>query len=298
MDSDNVQNEANVMANLRKRDFWKEEEEFLLRSWADKAQCYQWMHMRAHEIYSRKNAMFTIPVIIISTITGTANFAQDRFGEGMRPYVVMSIGTLSIIAGIISTVSQFLKISELNESHRVASLSWGKFFRNIKTELARHPRDRFPPLEMIKMSKEEYDRLVEISPFMPKRVIQMFNSKFKQNLDLTKPEVCDILNATQIFELTQEERDELAREFQENIEKKAEEGESMNCNVPSHNHKSEGGIKETTNEEMNRRKRFIDTFFEINGRMPDEDEINKLFVPDKQLVIDFDTQSSVSNSFV
>jgi tryptophanyl-tRNA synthetase len=282
----NTQNAEKVMANLRKRDFWKEEEELLLRSWADKAQCYQWMHMRAHEIYSRKNAMYTIPVIIISTITGTANFAQDRFGEDMRPYVVMGIGTLSIVAGIISTISQFLKISELNESHRVASLSWGKFFRNIKTELARHPRDRFPPLEMIKMSKEEYDRLVEISPFMPKKVISMFNTKFRQNLDLTKPEVCDILNATQIFELTQQERDELAREFQENLDKK------------DGNHHS--GIKETTNEEMERRRRFIDTFFEINGRHPDEDEINKLFVPDKNLMINFDNQSSdrISNTFV
>ena len=114
-----------------KRNFWKEEEENLLKQWADKAQCYQWMHSRGYNVYSKKNALFTIPVIIISTITGTANFAQERFSDDIKNYVVISIGTLSIIAGIITTIYQFLKIAELNEGHRVASLSWGKFYRNI-----------------------------------------------------------------------------------------------------------------------------------------------------------------------
>ena len=93
------------------RNFWKSEEENLLKQWADKAQCYQWMHSKSHNIYSRKNALFTIPVIIISTITGTANFAQDRFPEEVKEYVVMGIGSLSIIAGIITTINQFLQIS-------------------------------------------------------------------------------------------------------------------------------------------------------------------------------------------
>ena len=102
--------------------------------------------MKSHNLYQRKNAFYTIPVIIIS-ITGTATSRKNALEMIQRGYVVMGIGTLSIIAGIISTVSQFLKISELNEAHRVASLSWGKFFRNIKTELSRHPLDRYPLLK-------------------------------------------------------------------------------------------------------------------------------------------------------
>ena len=97
------------------RNYWKEEDETLLKQWADKAQCYQWLHNKSREIYQRKNAWYTIPVIIISTITGTGNFAQDRFSEEIRPYVVISIGTLSILAGIITTIFQFLKIAEINE---------------------------------------------------------------------------------------------------------------------------------------------------------------------------------------
>ena len=268
--------EDQLLTNIKKRNFWKEEEELLLRQWADKAQCYQWMHMRSHEIYRWKNGLYTIPVIIISTITGTANFALDRFGEDLQKYMTMGIGSLSILAGIISTVSQFLKIAELNESHRVAGLSWGKFYRNIKTELSRHPLDRFGPLESIKMSKEEYNRLVDISPFMPKKVITNFNNKFKKNLDLTKPEICDILSATQIFELSDDERKQIADEVIIN-----EDPQRKNT-------------MESTNEEIERRSKFVDTFFEINGRHPDEVEINRLLV-DNQLIMDFDEPT---NTFV
>ena len=239
------------------RNFWKAEEENLLKQWADKAQCYQYMHTKSHAIYGRKNALFTIPVIIISTITGTANFAQDRFEDDVKTWVVISIGTLSIIAGIITTIYQFLKIAELNEGHRVASLSWGKFYRNLKTELMRHPVDRIPPLELIKISKDEYDRLVELSPFMPASVIKEFNSKFKKNAELIKPELCDELKPTNVFEIEMEER------------------ERYLSNKP-----------QLTEDEINRRKqiskkidekteRYKNTFFGLHGRYPTKDEISK-----------------------
>ena len=60
----------------------------------------------------------------------------------------------SRIAGILTTIYQYLKISELNESNRVAYLSWGKFYRDVKTELSKHPLDRMRPKELLKLSKK------------------------------------------------------------------------------------------------------------------------------------------------
>ena len=244
------------------RNFWKEEEENLLKQWADKAQCYQWMHSRGYNVYSRKNALFTIPVIIISTITGTANFAQERFSDDIKNYVVISIGTLSIIAGIITTIYQFLKIAELNEGHRVASLSWGKFFRNIKTELTRHPLDRMPPKELIKISRDEYDRLVELSPFMPLGIIKEFNSKFKKNDTLTKPEICDELNTTNIFEMDQETRTRL-------ISNKIKE------NMPKVDPKVALRRKTIKLKMDEKAEQFKKTFLALNNRYPTQAEIDK-----------------------
>lgn len=178
---------------------WSEEHENILTSWADKAMCYKWLHDRAHQRLAIINAWFTIPVIILSTLTGTANFAQDRFPENYKSYIVMGIGGLNIIAGIITTIQQFLKISEKNEAHRVSAIAWGKFYRNITIELAKKPCERVDPIHMIKTFKEEYDRLSETSPIIPILIINIFNKTFVDTdnfSSIIKPDICDTLRSS------------------------------------------------------------------------------------------------------
>jgi hypothetical protein len=194
---------------------WSQQHEKILIDWADKASCYKWLHEKTMREFSRKNRWFTIPVIVMSTFTGTANFAQDRIPPSYVGSYTMIIGTISLIAGIITTIQQFLKISELNESHRVSSISWGKFYRNVKIELAKSPPERTPVTQLIKSCKEEFDRLVETSQPIPNHVIVLFKKTFsggelqydnKGNLlplnekqilfsELTKPEICDSIES-------------------------------------------------------------------------------------------------------
>ena len=58
---------------------WTPEQEELLAEWAEKASGYRWLHSRSEKLYRKRNYIFTIPVIILSTLTGTANFAMDSF---------------------------------------------------------------------------------------------------------------------------------------------------------------------------------------------------------------------------
>ena len=157
---------------------WTENHEEIFYEWADKAMCYRWLHSRSFNIYSWKAAAYTIPVIIMSTITGTANFAQDKFPEQYRTMAQMTIGAINIIAGILTTIQQYFKINELNEAHRVSSISWGKFHQNIKVEMTKHPKDRKPPMDMLNAYKEEFDRLLEISPNIEDAVVLEFKNKF------------------------------------------------------------------------------------------------------------------------
>ena len=179
---------------------WSVDHENILVEWADKAMCYRWLHGRANASFSKKNTWYTIPVIIISTLTGTANFAQDRVPIEYQGYFVMTVGGFNILAGIITTIQQFLKITQLNEAHRVASIAWDKFYRNIKIELAKHPKERLPVIQFLKMCKEEYDRLMETSPVIPEDIIDQFNKAFssqgKTFEEIAKPEICDSLIST------------------------------------------------------------------------------------------------------
>lgn len=239
--------------NSDERQYWKKEEEEILEEWADKAQCYEWMHHQTHSVYKRKNTYYTIPVIIISTLTGTANFAQERIPEDYINMYVMIVGSLNIIAGILTTIYQYFKISELNEANRVAYLSWGKFYRDIKTELCKHPLDRTKPKELLKFSKNEYDRLIEISPPISNNTIQLFNRKISKESseNLKKPELCDILVPTKSFDLSDLEREELKNN--ENIK------------------------EEFVEEEDTKLENFKKTFMEMNNREPSEEELNTLY---------------------
>ena len=182
---------------------WTPEHEIVLADWADKSVCYKWLHLKSNEKYHSLHIWYTIPVIIMSTLTGTANFAQAKIPASFRNYATMIIGGINILAGIITTIQQFLKINELNESHRVASISWDKFYRRVKVELSKHPGERQGVIEFFNRCTDEYDRLMEASPMIDEDILKLFKTTFEGSFtkesvrlefkEISKPEICDTL---------------------------------------------------------------------------------------------------------
>ena len=173
-------NEQNIVM-VNSLNGWTEQHEEIFAEWADKAMCFRWLHNRSLKIFERRNAGYTIPVIIMSTISGTASFALDSLPDEYKLIAQWAIGTVNITAGIITTIQQFLKITQLLEAHRVSCISWGKFCQDIKVELIKHPTDRDSPLDMLKLYKSEFDRLSEISPDIEDNIIEEFKTRFGKN---------------------------------------------------------------------------------------------------------------------
>jgi hypothetical protein len=240
---------------------WSVDHERILAEWADKAMCYRWLHTRANSLYSYLNALYTIPCIIISTLAGTANFAQSRVPLEYQPLFTMCVGAINITGGIISTIQQFLKITQLNEAHRVSSIAWDKFYRNIKIELTKHPNERIAVSHMLKMSKEEFDRLMETSPVIPDKIIQEFKKSFSNSTEfsvISKPEICDVLIATDKFRNSWYTDENMAKR---SLEQAAQS--------------SQAEIKKRLLEQKNKDsvRAFISTFTALNHREPMIQEI-------------------------
>jgi hypothetical protein len=199
-DDDETKSDADTNTTTTKPLDWTTENENIMIEWCDVAQCYKWLNTRSHQKYASMHAWFTIPAITLSTITGTASFAQTSLPIAYQPYAPMVIGTINIFIGILTTIQQYLKISELNESHRVASIAWDKFARNIRIELAKSPLERTECGHFLKYSRQEYDRLMETSPSISPKIVDEFNrhmsgkdgtERRKQFDDLKKPDICD-----------------------------------------------------------------------------------------------------------
>ncbi len=153
---------------------WEAEQEKILKKWADKGQCYKAMHERAYKRYWCLNAWFSIPVIILSTLTGTGNFAQDLFGSFAKEALII-FGGLNIFSAILSTVAQYTGVAQKLESHRIAAITWDKFSRKIQIELAKKRKYRSQAKDFINNCQENFDRLIEVSPIMPNDIIRWFN---------------------------------------------------------------------------------------------------------------------------
>jgi len=176
-----------------RRDSWNEQHESILRQWGEASGCYRYMHHRAFLLYKGLSMRFTLPVIILSTITGTANFAQEQFPENLRGMVPSVIGGLNLIAGLVATIMQFLKINELMENHKAAALSFGLLSRNIRLELALAREERSTDgLEFVTRCKNEYDRLIEQSPSVPSTILAEFEKEYPLDNIFTKPEILDV----------------------------------------------------------------------------------------------------------
>jgi len=257
---DNASEQSDLVINTTNIE-WTPEHENILIEWADKAMCYRWLHSKSNAMFSRLNAWYTIPVIVISTLTGTANFAQERVPLQYQNFFVMIVGGFNITAGIITTIQQFLKITQLNESHRVSSIAWDKFYRNIKIELAKHPSERIDPKQMLKISKEEFDRLIETSPNIPEKIVNQFKTNFFKHDSydkIIKPEICDILVPTTEYRNPWYNEDNQAKTLNETLKTKL--------------------IKENKIRKQNELDRkvvndFISLFNNLNNREPMETEI-------------------------
>ena len=182
---------------------WTEECEELLAEWSEKASCYRWLHGRSEKKYKRKYYRFSIPVIILSTLTGAANVGMDSFVSVENKAVASAIvGGVNIFAGILSTLQNFLKVAEFMESHRASGVAWSKLGRNIAIELALDHSKRSIQNDFLKISRAEYDRLIESSPMIDDDIISEFKSKFKNyDVKISIPAICNGLDKCDIYKV-------------------------------------------------------------------------------------------------
>jgi hypothetical protein len=194
---------------------WSKEQDNLMAEWADIAGCYRWMHDRAEKTYTKKNMAMTIPVIILSTLTGTASVGITGITDGdqeLQKYLNFAIGGVSLIAGILTTLNNFFKYAQLSESHRAAGTAWGKFQRLIAVELAQSPGNRMDSLDFLKICRADLDRLIEQSPAIPDEVISAFEKEYKDRPKLKRPDICHGLDHTHIYDSTQSRLKDLTAE--------------------------------------------------------------------------------------
>ena len=180
---------------------WSPEIESLLSEWSEVSQCYAYLHNFSTRKYKKKYHHLQIPIIILSTLTGTANFATDSYvPTDYQHGFSAGVGTLNIACGILGTLLAFLKYAEIYEGHRISALAWSKLSRAIEIELSLQKKKRKPCRDFLKICRSEYDNLLESSPNVDLDIINMFNKKFdKKYPNVRRPIICNGLKEIKVY---------------------------------------------------------------------------------------------------
>jgi hypothetical protein len=177
---------------------WHTQHLVILKDWGEISASYRWLHYYTHIRYKIKNYAYMIPVIVLSTISGTANFAQSQIPGSFSNYFGLVVGFINILCAILTTIYQFTKISEMMESHRISSVSYGKLSRNIDI-MINLPEEyrKISGESFIKECKSELDKLIDSSQTIPKDLLLKYSIMAKST-GIKQPEI-SIINPKSIY---------------------------------------------------------------------------------------------------
>lgn len=177
---------------------WNHELERLLADEGEKALGSSWIHGQAEGYYAKRNQWVQIPCVILSTLSGAGSIgSQTMFSDGRS--ASLAIGAISIGVGILQTLGGFWSFAKLQEAHRQADIAWHKLHRFISVEMTLPRNERIAAKDMLKICREQIERLSETSPLVPESIVEEFNKRFGTTYkDVAIPDIANGLKRVMI----------------------------------------------------------------------------------------------------
>jgi len=177
---------------------WNHNLEEHFASMGEKSHCLSWCHKRAEQLYSRRRNFIDLPVIVFSGVIGFLNAGSSTMFEDPKISSI-ALGVGSLFVSVLQTVSTYFNWSKRAEGHRIASIQYAKLYRFLHIEMSLPRDERMNPHDLLKLTKDSYDRLQEVSPLVPPEIISEFQSKFKNEKEISKPEEANGLEKIVIY---------------------------------------------------------------------------------------------------
>lgn len=179
---------------------WNETLEAYFKSTGEKAFGLAWIHKKSEEIYSAKKSWIDLPVIVMSSVVGFCSVGSTSIFVGLPGVASLTLGVASLVVSVLNTVGSYYGFAKRAEGHRLASIQYARLFRFLSIELSL-PRDqRMTAHDLLKYTKDSYERLQEIAPLVPPEVQAEFHRKFDSVQDVEKPEEMNGLSHVQVYQ--------------------------------------------------------------------------------------------------
>ena len=180
---------------------WNSQLERIICEEGERCLCFSWLHSKAEKKFASLNIYISIPVIIMSTVAGSASIGAQSLFQGSQ-LANFFIGGVSLSVGVLNTVASFFAWAKRTESHRISAVNYQKIYRFILIELALPRQERMAAKDMLKVVRDQCDRLQETSPQIPDTVLKEFKAKFGESTpDVKKPEITNGLDPISVYSI-------------------------------------------------------------------------------------------------
>lgn len=179
---------------------WNHQLETILSQEGERALCYAWLHTQSQTKYTKLHTYMTLPTIVMSTIAGSTAIGSSTIFGGRQEIASYFVGGISISVGVLNTVLSYFGWSKKSESHRLCAIAYTKIHRFIMIELALPRSERMAARDMLKVMRDQLDRLQETSPQIPDSVIVDFKKKFADTTpEVSKPGITNGLDPIEVY---------------------------------------------------------------------------------------------------
>jgi len=168
---------------------WNPALEDIIADEGEKASGLAWLHTRAETHYSRLNTYIALPVICLSTLNGFISGASTSMFSNAQS-ASLGVGAVSLFTALLSTVGQFFSWAKRTEGHRMAGIQYLKLSKFLSVEMSLPQKERIRAKDILKIVREQSERLLEISPAIPDFLKADFQAHFKDN-ECAVPEVAN-----------------------------------------------------------------------------------------------------------
>ena len=179
---------------------WNSQLETILSQEGERALCYWWLHNQAQKKYSDLNTFITLPTITMSTLAGSAAIGSSSIFADIPSIANYVIGGISLSVALLNTVSSFFGWAKRSEAHRLSATAYSKVHRFMMIELALPRTERMAAKDMLKVTRDQLDRLQETAPQIPDDVIKVFKVRFGDSTpEVSKPGITNGLDPIEVY---------------------------------------------------------------------------------------------------
>lgn len=136
----------------------------LARQWLNGLRISHMCHARMTSRYEHRGRAFSVLVVVLSAVVGTAIFSS--MSQSPANWAKLVTGGLSVLAAVCAGMNTALRYPELAERHRESGVAYGELRRRFEQRLSHEGATE----DLLSTTRADWDRIDASAPGIPRKV--------------------------------------------------------------------------------------------------------------------------------